>query len=171
MINIVGAIILTGAAAAWGVSGVIRLKTRVHNISSLITALEMMRSEISGRLTPMPELLDMLKKEAPYPAGLFFEKVRSGMTQLGAYSFAAIWRRTVENTPELMLSEQEVKTLSELGLSLGRYDAREQSNALSYTIRRMEIFLQKAEMQREKDSKTQAFLGVAAGIFAVIILL
>ena len=87
------------------------------------------------------------------------------------YSFAAIWRRSVETTPELLLTEQETQTLAELGFSLGRYDAKEQSNALSYTIRRMEIFLQKAEAQRDKDSKTQAFLGVAAGVFAVIILL
>ncbi len=171
MVNVIGAIILTGGAAAWGISGVIRLKNRVQALASLITALELMRNEISERLTPMPELLDMLKEQAPFPVGLFFEKVRNGMVDLGKYSFAAIWRRMAENTPELLLNEEETNTLAELGLSLGRYDARVQSNALSYTIKRMELFLQKAEIQRERDGKTQAFLGVAAGIFAVIILL
>ena len=171
MINIIGAIMLIGAAAAWGVGSVLRLKGRVQNLSSILTALEVMRGEICERLTPMPELLEMLRDESPYPAGLFFEKVRNSMSDLGTYSFAAIWRRSVETTPELLLTEQETQTLAELGFSLGRYDAKEQSNALSYTIRRMEIFLQKAEAQRDKDSKTQAFLGVAAGVFAVIILL
>ena len=65
MINIMGAIMLAGAAAAWGIGSVLRLKGRVQNLSALVTALGVMRGEICERLTPMPELLEMLRDESP----------------------------------------------------------------------------------------------------------
>ena len=56
-------------------------------------------------------------------------------------------------------------------MSLGRYDIGEQRSAIAYAERRMDEFLHKAEADREKNSKVHAFLGVAAGVFAVVILL
>ena len=37
--------------------------------------------------------------------------------------------------------------------------------------RRMETYLKRAEEERDRDSKLHAFFGVAAGLFAVTILL
>lgn len=171
MINIIGAIMLVGAAAAWGVGSVLRLKGRVQNLSSILTALEVMRGEICERLTPMPELLEMLRDESPYPAGLFFEKVRNSMSDLGTYSFAAIWRRSVETTPELLLTEQETQTLAELGFSLGRYDAKEQKQrALVYHPADGDFFAEGRGAEGQGLQNT-SFSGCCSGVFAVIILL
>ena len=52
MINIIGAIMLVGAAAAWGVGSVLRLKGRVQNLSSIpvsYTHLDVYKRQVQGK--------------------------------------------------------------------------------------------------------------------------
>ena len=130
-----------------------------------------MKSEICDRLTPMPELLEQMAAEASYPATIFFENAGDKMSTLGNQPFSAVWRQALKETPELMLTSAEELVLSELGLSMGRYNIEEQRTAFMYAQRRLEALTKKAVSERDANSKVQAFLGVAAGIFAVIILL
>ena len=171
MIRIIGAVLITAGAAVWGLLGVFRLRSRVKNLNALVGALGVMKSEICDRLTPMPELLKLLGNEATYPASLLFKNAAEKIPFLGSKPFSSIWGQTVMETPELLLTTQEELVLKELGLSLGRYDIGEQKNALQYAERRMSDYARKAETEREKNSKVHAFLGVAAGLFAVVILL
>lgn len=171
MIRLIGAVLITAGAAAWGLLGVFKLRSRVKNLNSIVSALGVMKSEICDRLTPMPELLRQMGDEATYPASLLFRNAAEKMPALGSKSFSAIWGQAVKGTPELLLTPQEELVLTELGLSLGRYDTGEQKNAIQYAERRMDEFSRKAEIDRERNSKVHAFLGVAAGFFAVIILL
>jgi stage III sporulation protein AB len=171
MIRIIGAVLITAGAAAWGFLGVVRLRTRAKSLTALASALGAVKSEICDRLTPMPELLEQMEAEATYPANLLFKNASEKLSSLGNKPFSAIWGQAVKATPELLLTPSEELVLTELGLSLGRYDITEQKSAISYAQRRMEEYSRKAEAEREKNSKVHAFLGVAAGIFAVVILL
>jgi stage III sporulation protein AB len=130
-----------------------------------------MKSEICDRLTPMPELLKQMAAEATYPASLLFKNASEKMVSLGSRPFSAIWRQAVQNTPELLLKPPEELILTELGMSLGRYDVGEQRSAIAYAARRMDECRSRAEADRDKNSKVHAFLGVAAGLFVVVILL
>ncbi|MCL2401322.1 MAG: stage III sporulation protein AB [Oscillospiraceae bacterium] len=172
MINAIGAVLLIGGTAAFGISGVFRLRARSRSLAVIIGTLGVMQSEICDRLTPMPELLSQLSEEAAYPASLLFknaeEKMKSG---LGGVSFATIWRQAVSDTPELMLKCEEASVLHELGQSLGKYNAEQQKRALQYAERKMEDFRKKADNERDTNSKLHAFLGVTAGVFAAVILI
>ena len=171
MIKLFGAVLILSATAAFGLFGVFRLKNRVRSLGALNVSLELMKSELCERLTPMPELLEMLERDAPSPANLLFGQARQKLSELGNCSFAAIWKRAIRDTPELLLTEQEAQVLGELGLSLGKYDVHEQLGAFTYTQRRMEEFYKKAAAEKENDAKLHAFFGVAAGAVAVIILI
>ncbi len=171
MIRLIGAVLITAGAAAWGFIGVFRLRARVRSLNALTSALGVMKSEICDRLTPMPQLLKLLGNEATYPVSLLFKNAAEKITSLGSKPFSSIWNQTVLETPELLLTPQEELVLKELGMSLGRYDTGEQKSALQYAERRMAEYARKAETEREKNSKVHAFLGVAAGLFAVVILL
>jgi stage III sporulation protein AB len=61
--------------------------------------------------------------------------------------------------------------LTELGVRLGRYDVGEQAAAIGHAQRRLEEHIRRAEAERDSNAKVHAFLGVAAGLFAIIILL
>lgn len=171
MIRLIGAVLITAGTAAWGLLGVFRLRSRVKSLSAIVSALGVMKSEICDRLTPMPELLKLLAADATYPASALFINASEKIPSLGSKPFSAIWNQAVQDTPELLLTPPEALVLKELGMSLGRYDTGEQRSALLYAERRMDEFARKAEMERERNSKVHAFLGVAAGLFAVVILL
>ncbi len=171
MIRVIGAVLIIASTSAIGVRGVLRLRGRVKSLESLIASLDIMESEICTRLTPMREVLEMLSSGAPLPGRRLFENAANGMERLGKTSFYSIWSESVQRTKELALRPQEREVLSELGLCLGRYDVREQAETIARIRRRLEIFLKKSEEERDRDSKIHAFFGVAAGLFAVIILL
>lgn len=171
MIRLIGAILIAAASAAWGISGVVRLRRHAASLNAVVSSIELLKSEICDRLTQMPEVMELLRKEAPYPAGEFFGRVGRGLSKLGEESLASVWQGAVSSTPELLLTPQESLTLAELGYSLGKYSAAEQRGAMIYAQKRMEAFAKKAEAERDRDSKVQAFLGLASGILVIIVLL
>ncbi len=171
MMRIIGAILITAGTAAWGLLGVFQLRGRVKSLHALSSALGVMKSEICDRLTPMPELLRNLAEDATYPASQLFKNASEKMTSIGSKPFSAIWSQAVKSTPELLLKPSEELVLTELGVRLGRYDIAEQAVAIQYAQHRMEEHIRKAEIERDNNSKVRAFLGVAAGLFAIIILL
>jgi len=170
MIKMMGAILIIAGTAAWGVGSIARLRGRARSLNAVVSSLYVMENEICGRLLPMPELLELLSDEAADPASELFRNAQKKMSELGGRQFSEIWREAIRCTPQLFLTAQEELCLSELGFSLGRYDVGEQKAALGYTIRRMSEFAARAEQERDSNSKLHAFLGVAAGIFAVVVL-
>ena len=171
MLRFVGAILIMTAATIWGIGGAVRLKNRARSLNALVSSLGVIKSEICDRFATLPEIVTLLEKESIQPVTIFYTNVRKGLEKIGDSSFSSIWSKAVEETPELLLRPQEALALSELGFNLGRYNIAEQRGAVLYTLRRMESFAKQAELERDKDAKTRAFLGVAAGIFAVIILI
>jgi stage III sporulation protein AB len=170
MIQWIGATLILCGSLAWGLSAVLRLRRRVAVLDSLCTALSTMRMEICDRMAPMPEIFKRLSAELPYPVSALFENLDRNMEHLGQYSFAEIWRASIEETDGLLLTPQEEFSLSELGLSLGKYRVEEQSAAIVCTLRRMERYADQAHADQKRDGRLHACLGVAAGIFAVILL-
>jgi stage III sporulation protein AB len=171
MLKLLGAILIVAGTAAFGVGTVARLRSRVRCLTAISSSLEIMKNEICDRLTPVPELINIMVHEAPKPAVPLFRRLKEKLPEVGRRPFYEIWRQALEECKELPLSEAEIFTLTELGLSIGRYDAGEQRTAFEYAQRRMEEFAKKARNECETNSKANAFLGVASGIFAVIILL
>ena len=171
MIRFLGAILITAGAGAWGVLSVLRLRRRAAVLHALAGALELMKREIYDRLTPMPELMRMLSDDTPAPAGLFFGRVHEKMQSLGRRPFSALWNAALEESPELMLRQEERGVLRELGLFLGRYDAGEQKSALTRVQRRLEEYARRADLERDAKARVHVFLGVAAGVFVSVLLL
>ncbi len=171
MIRLLGAALVIGATGTMGALGVLSLRRRVRVLEGLIVSLQLMESEICSRMTPMREVLDMLSGSAPACVRGLFRRATEGMSALGRCSFYTIWKNAVAGSYELRLRPQEAELLTELGLCLGRYDVREQAEAIGRLRRRLELILRRAEAERDRDSRLHAFFGIASGIFAVIILL
>jgi stage III sporulation protein AB len=171
VLKFIGAILLVSGAAAWGFIGAKNLKDRGAALRALASSLELMGHELCDMLTPMPELFAVLGNQSPEPARKLFVNAGTRMKDIGAAPFSELWHQAVRDSEELLLNEEEVLALSELGFSLGKYDINEQRKAVETARRRFEGFAKKAEEERDRSWKSQAFLGVAAGLFAVIILL
>lgn len=171
LIKTIGAVLIMSATISCGIAGVARLGHRVRCFEAIIAALSVMESEICVRLTPMREVLDMLSRDGPELSRGLFSRASSGMERLGSVPFSDIWGDAVHESFDLELRRDEEEALWELGLSLGKYDVESQTENISRIRRRMEKFLLRAEEEKRRDTKVKAFFGIAAGVFAVIILI
>lgn len=170
MFRMIGAVLIISATAAWGFTGVMRLRSHVASLLSLQQSLELMQSEICDNLTPLPELFELLEKASGNPASAFYKNLTERMKNIGEMPFPEIWSSTIMDTQEIVLNAQETLVLSKLGYSLGKYDKGAQKAAIVYTYESLKHFREKAELDMVRDSKVRAFTGIAAGVFTVIIL-
>jgi len=171
MIRVLGAILLLSGAAGWGLRSIVRLRGRAQTLTAIAASLTWMETEIRAQMTPTPELLELLARESAYPADAFYRQVLSGMKQLGERPFAEVWRTSLLHTPGLVLEPGDTLLLAELGVSLGKYDADAQAQAVRHVRQRAELLSREACAARDRDSRVHAAAGVAAGVFAVMILL
>lgn len=169
MIKIIGAVMVIAGTALCGYISVGKMKRRVKCLNSIAASLSLMESEITDRLTPMPELLERLSDDAFYPASLLYARTAENLEKLGEIAFSEIWGEAVDAESALILSPEEREILRRLGMSLGKYSAYEQKKAIEYARRKIEDAAERADAEREKNSRVQTALGLAAGVFTVII--
>ena len=148
-----------------------KLNSRVHNLRALNDSLNLLESEICGNFTPMPDVLDKLSNTLEFPVCLMYKNVKSNMDDLGNVPFSAVWRKGVKDTAELLLEPTEAAAIAEMGFSLGRYYPDEQRKAINHARKKLECFIEEAELKRRQDSKVRAAFSIAVGIFTVIILI
>ena len=171
MIKAFGVILVICGTSAWGVFGVLRLWRRCRILAELTGAVGAIRSEITTRLTPVPELISRLASETGEPVRSFFTSIVTRLGDIGEYTLYEIWYDALTNTPELLLLGDERDALREVPRALGRYDLEEQRLALSHTEQQLEQFRQRACDARVRDSKIKGTIGVAAGLFIVLLLI
>lgn len=171
MLSVIGAGFIICGTAAWGLMAVARLKSRAKILSAFIASLELMASELSFRLTVLPELVGALAEKSRSPVSSFYSRCLEEMPSLGQRSFRMIWCGSLDGSPELLLREDEQAALEELGAVLGRFDLNQQQRAIHYCKARLSSFLSRAEAERDKQSRLYGTLGIASGVMAVLILL
>lgn len=170
MLKLLGSVLLAGGAATLGFSAAAQLERRVRALRTLLGALEVMEREVSFRLTPMPELLSSLAERTPCPVGSFFSHCWSGLEHLGEKRLEEIWDEALEAVP-MDLDVEERQVLHELGGVLGRYDGEGQREALALARVQLGGCLVRASEERTRLGRVYGALGLAAGMFLVILLL
>lgn len=171
LLKAAGAALVIAGGAAWSAGGVVRLKNRAGNLGQLAASLELLKSEICDRQTPLPEILRLLQGETSGAVSRFYSALSLDMKRLGQDTFAGLWRKAILSAPDLLLTAEEELALGELGYSLGRYDPIYQKSAIELTRKKMDGYAKKAKEECERDWKMQAFCGLAASLIAVIMML
>lgn len=170
MIRMVGAVLLTGGAAALGFGAVRRLEQRVQELSQLWAGLSLIRRELGWRLTPLPELLRRAAGETKGAVSDFFRLCSVGAGRLNGRPFRQIWQQGLECV-SLRLEETDLEALEQVGSVLGRYDSENQQKALDQALERLAEQRRQAAEQRSRLGKVYGMLGLTSGIFLVILLI
>jgi stage III sporulation protein AB len=170
MLKFIGSVLVICCCTLLGLGATGRTKQRIKALNGLLAALEIMKSELSGMLTPMPELMELLSEEVSAPARDMFAACRRLLNEDGCRSFRESWRRSVLETADLCLLPEEAETLCELGVSLGRYNAEDQCRAIDKAAKRLELFLQLEEKDKAEKGKVNAFIGLGTGVTLAILL-
>ncbi len=171
LVKTLGSILIVAAATLFGISQKVRLARRVETLEMFISALEIMYSEISCMCTSTEELIKRLCDITRGAVQEFFKSLGALQKERSDLPFALVWNRNVKESEFSELSAQEIQTLSELGNSLGRYNADETIRAIMHTKRSLEGFLKSAIDARAKLGKLYGNLSIISGVALVIILI
>ncbi len=170
MLRLLGAGLVIGGGAWAGLGAAGELDRRARALDAWADALELMESELSFRLSAMPELTRRLSVSAREPARASFLALQKGLERRGETSFEELWRQALTAHPGPLRGE-ELDVLLALGAVLGRYGWADQCRSLESACRSLrERSVQVREELRQKG-KAYAALGVSLGAFLTILLL
>ncbi|MEG1632701.1 MAG: stage III sporulation protein AB [Oscillospiraceae bacterium] len=168
MIKAVGAFMIVSAFFLWGRSRAEELKAHARLLSALLSSLELIRSEVTARLTPIPEIAERLAASGPGETREFFGRLGAELTALGEREFSEIWSSCAA---ELKLREDELSALADAGRSLGRYGVREQDAALSRCMEILGAAAADARAEAAGGGRLWTGLGITAGLILAVALL
>ncbi len=160
------AVVIIVCSALIGFGKAISLKNRARQLGDIVTGLELMKSEIGQRCTPMTEIAQALSSGA---RGIFAEllaNLNALMPLMDSMGFTGIWDKSVSVLP---LKDDERATLGRLGSCLGRYDAQAQCHEIDACINRFEAFERRAEADYRKNSRMYAGLGLTLGFIIAVL--
>ena len=171
MIKVIGALLIICGTTVWGMSSVSKMKNRVLMLRSLITSLDIMRDEICVNLTPLPKVMEIMGKASPKPASRFYKNIASKTEQIPQLGFFGIWMQALDESVGQTIGDEERDVLIRLGSGLGKYDFDSQGRVIMTAKKNLERIEERAEKEKNANSKLHAFLGVAAGMMAVVVLI
>lgn len=165
MIKIIGILMIITACSAFGMRANRRLTIRVQALSSMITAINIIKSEILFKQTQLPEIIEILTYEANPEIRELFKKLQKEMQNADEKTFSHKFTKVLnENEYALNFHKEDTKILSDLGFSLGRYDVETQANIIEYTKQRLDMNLSKAIKEREEQGRIYKTIGIGLGV-------
>ena len=167
MLKLVGMIFIIGACSAVGLKAGRRLTLRIEALNEWISALEIMRAEITMKRTPLGEIITLLEARQGLLAPVFTLIREESQKNF----FTAAWKHALALSCELGLTEEDAAHLRSLGATLGRYDAEEQDTAIRYCKTRLEHALGMAISDRESKGRAYRGMGVALGVIFVLVII
>ena len=172
LLTAMGAVLILGACTALGLSARGRLRRRIAVLSSMLDALSFLRAEIDGPHTPLPDLIAALAQSGQPDARRLFGEIGRRMDKAPGMSLGYHWSSAVRDlADELNLGQDAAAILRDASAFLGRYDAGQQLQCLSYTAARLEACRREACAAYKRHGNVYRTCGIAAGIFVVLILI
>lgn len=162
-----GAVMLVAASLWLGAALVISEKRRNRLLDALISSLEILRGEISTRLTPLPDCARLLAESGPEACREFYSSVYSASGVLGEVEFSRLWDACLS---VLDLDGRARAALSDLGRSLGRYSADEQRAAIDRCLAELGLCAGAARERAQKNMQLRLGLPLAAGLLLAVML-
>ncbi len=138
-------------------------------LRELMDGLARMEREMSFRLTPMPDLLDLIGQEAAPPLDCFFARCAQ-CARGGEVPFGEGWQEAAEML-EGNLDPAAISCILRLGRGLGRCDSEGESRLLGLALTELGDILKRAEKESHSRGRLYSVLGLTAGAFLVILLI
>ena len=125
--------------------------------------------ELAFSLRPVSDLMASAEAGTQGPTAAFFRTCRRRFAEGGQESWAESWTAALEQVA-LPLEEADLRLLQEAGDVLGRYDGESQRQALEGLLRGLEGQAAEAAETARRLCRVYLALGLAAGLFCLILL-
>lgn len=166
--KLIGLTMVFGTSAWAGFGAAARVRSQLRQLEQLRFSLELMRTEIECRLTPLRKLSLALSEACTGEIARFFaaleQELRSGSSVAEAVSAAETACR------RLLLPEPVRSALHALMDSFGEYDYAGQLRMIELTQAKVLAELQHLEVEKAHRCKCYELLGICTGLAAVILI-
>ena len=164
--------LLLVACSFLGLSAVrlLSIRREIACLRGLLFGLRLIRSEISLRASPLPDLMKLAAVGTDGAAKQFFERVEAGLSRLNERCFADLWRDACRREPAVLSSELR-NVFFELGLVLGRAELGEQLAACDRAISKLQNGLDERTRRYPEQRRLSLGLGAAGACFICLLLI
>lgn len=170
-VKIIGSVLIVTCGVVFGMNEKLKFTRKIQVLKEIITSIDLIHAEISCMCTPTNELLEKLCTTDNVLLRDFFKECNELHKKRSDLPFGLIWSRTLKDTENLCLNQNEERSLSEVGNALGRYEVQEQMKIFVNARNNFAEYLATAEKSKEILGKLYGSLSVIAGIALVVILL
>lgn len=172
MLKLAGALMIIVSAGGIGISCSVDVKRYCMELRLLKQMLYMLRGEIKYTKTPLEEAFLAISVRMPEPFSLFLKRTAEEMENLDGRTFGELWRDQIQKgLAGTKLKREDREQLGVLGEILGYLDLEMQLSSIELYLEQLEIRIRDAQESLTGKQKLYQSLGVAGGIFLVILLL
>ena len=144
-----------------------RYTLRVKELKDFKNAFNIIESKIKFTYEPLPEIFLQTSKLLSENISKIFIRSSQNMKELSAEE---AWNKSIEKS-NTYLNKEDIENIKSFGKMLGKTDKEGQVSHLELTKTFIEIQIEKARREEEKNSKLYKTLGVVSGLGLVIILI
>lgn len=165
----IGAILIIGSCGGCGFSMAAAKRKEEQLLCQLLRILQLMEAELRYRLTPLPELCDMIARETSGILRSVFQNLCRELTERKLPDAGSCMAAVLQSTGEIPITIRRV--LSHLGHSLGRFDLDGQLQGIQSVRKRCEHLLERIQKNRDERLRSYQTLGICAGMALAIVLI
>lgn len=143
-----------------------KYKNRVNDLKEFKSALNIVNTKIRYTYEPIGEICTQISKMNNSNIGKLFNEVKK---LLNSYSVTEAWNIAID-TYGNNFSKDDKNIIKSLGKMLGKTDASGQQSQILELQEFLNIQIEKAETDRNKNEKLYKSLGMVIGIAIIIIL-
>ena len=144
-----------------------RYTLRVKELKDFENAFNIIESKIKFTYEPLPEIFIQTSKLLSENISKIFIKASQNMKEETAEE---AWDKSIE-TSSTYLNKEDIENIRNFGKMLGKTDKEGQVSHLELSKTFIEIQIEKARREEEKNSKLYKTLGVVSGLGLVIFLI
>lgn len=169
--KLIGVVFIVLSAGSVGIRISASLRKRCRLIRQLLSALQVMYSEIGCCSTPLPQTFALMAVAVDGTAERLFSSVAKAMDKNRWLPPVHAMEQALHDETELGEDQELSESLLSLASGLGKYDKDSQMQIMDRTKERLEQLLLAAEKECSMRSKTYEVLGICAGISVAILLI
>ena len=139
---------------------------RLEELKDFKNALNIIESKIKFTYEPLPEIFMQTSKLLSKNISAMFVQASDNMKSLNAEE---AWNKSLEES-STNLYKEDIENIKNFGKMLGKTDKEGQISQLELTKTFIEMQIEKAKVEEEKNSKMYKTLGTIIGLAFVIIL-
>jgi stage III sporulation protein AB len=172
VLKIAGFILIIASSTGFGIMSGRDLKVRLDNLRYIKKLMLMLRGEIKYLKAPLGEAFFNVGKRAKMPFDSFFNKIALEIDSLECESFYKIWCKYIdEELGKIKLNKRDCLTLKRVGEHLGYMDKEMQLGMIDLYVEQLEEEIKASKESMDGKIRVYNCLGVAIGVFTVVIML